>query len=76
MFIWEQSITLYLPLILLKNILGYLYRLWLVILVIKFPRVTLVALKGGIGIIITHIGYLHQISVLVATPIAHHKFFT
>lgn len=76
MFIWKQSITSYFPLILLQNIFGYLNRLRLVILIVKLPRVSFVALKGGIGIIIAHIGYLHRESVLVTTPIPNHKVTT
>lgn len=64
------------PTISLKQLSRYLNRLWLVILIVKLPRVTLIALKGGIGIVISYGSYLHWESVLVTTPISHHKFFT
>ena len=50
-------------------------RLWLVILIIKLPRVSLVALPSGIGIILSYIGYLHWKSVSTTTPISKLKFF-
>ena len=67
---------MYFPLILLQNILGYLNRLWLVVLVIELPRVALVALKGSIGVVVAHNGYLSTETVIIGNPIANLKFFT
>ena len=74
MFTWEQSITLYFPLILLQNIIGYLNSTRLVVLVIELPRVAFIVLKGSIGIIIAYAYYLPLEAVLVLDPIPDLKF--
>ena len=64
------------PPISLKQLSRYLNRLWLVIPIIKFPRVAFISLKGSIGIILSYIGYLHRESVLITTPIPKLEFST
>lgn len=57
------------PPILLKNFGSDWDGFWLVIFVIKLPRVSLIALKGGIGIIIAHAYYPPPETVIIGYPV-------
>ena len=66
----ERSVVFLVPeAVVIQHLLGQRNALWLVILVSKLLRVSLIALKGGIGIIIAYAYYLPLETVIIGYPV-------